>query len=234
MLEKEKPVIELKNVSKKMKGVKEKIISNITFEVQRGSVMGLLGPSGAGKSTLFKLLSLIQARDSGQIVLDSVKIDQGKYKDAQDLDIGVVFQEDVLWANKTVDQNLRLVGKFKGVKKEVLSKRMNYLKKMLYLVEYSKSLVSTISGGNKRKLCCAMALLVPPKILLLDEISNGVDPMARRNLYSYLRSLKDTTTFLITHRIDEAEKICNQIGIIIEGQIRDIGSPDNLKERNGN
>jgi len=93
-----------------MKGVKEPLISNITFEVQRGSIMGLLGPSGAGKSTLFKLLSLIQARDSGQIVLDSVKIDKGKYKDAKDLDIGVVFQEDVLWANKTVDQNLRLVG----------------------------------------------------------------------------------------------------------------------------
>jgi ABC-type multidrug transport system ATPase subunit len=75
LLEKEKPVIELKNVSKKMKGVKEKIISNITFEVQRGSIMGLLGPSGAGKSTIFKLLSMIQARDSGQIVLDSVRLD---------------------------------------------------------------------------------------------------------------------------------------------------------------
>ena len=94
--------------------------------------------------------------------------------------------------------------------------------------------MSTISGGNKRKLCCAMALLVPPKILMLDEISNGVDPMARRNLYSYLRSLKDTTTLLITHRIDEAEKICDQIGIIVEGHIRDIGSPHALKERYGN
>jgi ABC-2 type transport system ATP-binding protein len=94
--------------------------------------------------------------------------------------------------------------------------------------------VSIISGGNKRKLCCAMALLVPPKILMLDEISNGVDPMARRNLYSYLRSLKDTTTLLITHRIDEAEKICDQIGIIVEGQIRGIGSPHALKERYGN
>ena len=94
--------------------------------------------------------------------------------------------------------------------------------------------MSTISGGNKRKLCCAMALLVPPRILMLDEISNGVDPMARRNLYSYLRSLKDTTTLLITHRIDEAEKICDQIGIIVEGQIRDIGSPHALKDRYGN
>jgi ABC-2 type transport system ATP-binding protein len=105
---------------------------------------------------------------------------------------------------------------------------------MLYLVENSKKLVSTISGGNKRKLCCAMALLVPPKILLLDEISNGVDPIARRNLYSYLRSLKETTTFLVTHRIDEAEKICDQIAIIVEGKIREIGSPHVLKERNGN
>ena len=105
---------------------------------------------------------------------------------------------------------------------------------MLYLVENSKKLVSTISGGNKRKLCFAMALLVPPKLLLLDEISNGVDPMARRNLYSYLRSLKETTTFLVTHRIDEAEKICDQIAIIVEGKIREIGSPHVLKERNGN
>jgi ABC-2 type transport system ATP-binding protein len=111
---------------------------------------------------------------------------------------------------------------------------MKYLKGMLYLVEHSKSLVSTISGGSKRKLCCAMALLVPPKILLLDEISNGVDPMARRNLYSYLRSLKETTTFLITHRIDEAEKICDQIGIIVEGKIREFGPPHLLKEINGN
>jgi ABC-2 type transport system ATP-binding protein len=127
-----------------------------------------------------------------------------------------------------------LVGKFKGAREEELLARMNYLKEMLYLTEHSKKLVRTISGGNKRKLCCAMALLVPPKILLLDEISNGVDPMARRNLYSYLRSLKETTTFLITHRIDEAEKICDQIGIIVEGQIRDIGSPRILKERHGN
>jgi ABC-type multidrug transport system ATPase subunit len=79
-----------------------------------------------------------------------------------------------------------------------------------------------------------MALMVPPKILLLDEISNGVDPMARRSLYSYLKSLKETTTILITHRIDEAEKICDQIGIIVEGQIRAIGSPHILKEKNGN
>jgi ABC-type multidrug transport system ATPase subunit len=138
LLEKEKLAIECKNVSKKMKGFKEPIISNITFEVKRGSVMGLLGPSGAGKSTLFRLLAMIQARDAGQIVLDSVKLDKGSYREAQrSLDVGIVFQEDVLWENKTVDQNLRLVGRFKGFKEEELSARMGYLKQMLYLGEHS-------------------------------------------------------------------------------------------------
>ena len=75
-----------------------------------------------------------------------------------------------------------------------------------------------------------MALLAPPKILLLDEISNGVDPLARKNLYSFLHQLKETTTFLITHRIDEVEKICDQVGIIVDGTIREINSPQRLKE----
>jgi len=86
---------------------------------------------------------------------------------------------------------------------------MNFIKNLLFLDSHKDKKAYKLSGGNKRKLCCAMALLVPPKILLLDEISNGVDPLARKNLYAYLHSLKETTTFLITHRIDEAEKICD-------------------------
>jgi ABC-type multidrug transport system ATPase subunit len=106
---------------------------------------------------------------------------------------------------------------------------MSKLKSILLLEEHSKKLIRKLSGGNKRKLCCAMALLVPPRILFLDEISNGVDPIARKNLYSYIHSLKGTTTFLITHRIDEAEKICDKIAIIVDGRIREIGNPQYLK-----
>ncbi len=90
-----------------------------------------------------------------------------------------------------------------------------------------------MSGGTKRKVCCGITLLIPPKILLVDEISNGVDPISRKNLYSYLRSLRETATFMITHRIDEAEKICDRIGIIVEGEIREIGHPLDLKDRHG-
>jgi ABC-type multidrug transport system ATPase subunit len=81
----------------------------------------------------------------------------------------------------------------------------------------SEKLVKHISGGSKRKLCCAMALLIPPKILFLDEISNGVDPVARKNLYSFLKKLTNMTTLLITHKIDEVEKICNRILIMADG-----------------
>jgi ABC-type multidrug transport system ATPase subunit len=111
-----------------------------------------------------------------------------------------VFQEDVFWEEKTVDQNLKLVGKFKGLKGGDLEKRISFLKEILLLDDdLSKRLVKNISGGSKRKLCCAMALLLPPEILFLDEISNGVDPVARKNLYSYLRGMRNTTTLMITH-----------------------------------
>jgi ABC-2 type transport system ATP-binding protein len=94
---------------------------------------------------------------------------------------------------------------------------MSFLKEILLLDDLSKRLVKNISGGSKRKLCCAMALLIPPKLLFLDEISSGVDPVARKNIYGYLRKLRNTTTLMITHRIDEAEKICDKIGILVDG-----------------
>ena len=92
---------------------------------------------------------------------------------------------------------------------------MEFIKKLLRLDYHRDKKAFKLSGGNKRKLCCAMALIAPPKILLLDEITSGVDPIARKNLYAYLHLLKETTTFLITHRIDEAEKICDEIAIIV-------------------
>ena len=110
---------------------------------------------------------------------------------------------------------------------------MRIIKGILILDDISKKLVKHISGGSKRKLCCAMALLIPPKILFLDEISNGVDPVARKNLYCFLRKLRNTTTLLITHKIDEAEKICDKIGIMADGELLDLDTPQGLKRRHG-
>ena len=128
---------------------------------------------------------------------------------------------------------MQLVGEFRGLKGEALLKRMRFLKEILLLKDLSEKLAKNISGGSKRKLCCAMALLIPPMILFLDEISNGVDAVARKNLYSYLRSLKTTTTLMITHKIDEAERICNNIGLLVGGELLDLGTPQALKGRHG-
>jgi ABC-type multidrug transport system ATPase subunit len=124
---------------------------------------------------------MMEKRDSGEVVLDGISIDGycKQYNSAESLDIGFVFQEDVLWEEKTVDQNLQLVGEFRGLKGEALMNRMRIIKRILILNDVSKKLVKHISGGSKRKLCCAMALLIPPRILFLDEITNGVDPVAR-------------------------------------------------------
>ena len=227
-------VISCAHLSKTIKG--EKIVKDISFNIKAGEILGLIGPTGAGKSTLFKMLAMMEKRDSGEVVLDGISIDGycKQYKRAESLDIGFVFQEDtVLWEEKTVDQNLQLVAKFRGLKGEALESRMRILKEILILGELSKKLVKHISGGSKRKLCCAMALLIPPRILFLDEISNGVDPVARKNLYSFLRKLRNTTTLLITHKIDEAEKICDKIGIMVDGELLDLDTPQGLKRRHG-
>ena len=147
-----------------------------------------------------------------------------------------MFQEDVLWEEKTVDENLELVGEFRGLIGDELENRKKFIKEVLILDDLSTKRVKYLSGGSKRKLCCAMALLIPPKILFLDEISNGVDPVARKNLYSYfsyLKTLKNMATLLITHRIDEAEKICDKIFIMAEGEKLELDTPENLKKNYG-
>ena len=172
-------LISCAGLSKSING--EKIVKDISFKIKKGEILGLIGPSGAGKSTIFKILTMIEKRDSGEVVLDGISIDGycKQYNRAESLDIGFVFQEDVLWEEKTVDQNLELVGQFRGLKGDALETRMTIIKRILILQSVSGTPVKHISGGSKRKLCCAMALLIPPRILFLDEISNGLDPVAR-------------------------------------------------------
>ena len=93
--------------------------------------------------------------------------------------------------------------------------------------------VKNLSGGSKRKLCCIMALVTTPRLLLMDEASNGVDPIARKNLYTYLRTLNKTSVILITHRIDEAEKISDKVAIMSQGRFLAVDTADRLKEKHG-
>lgn len=139
----------------------------------------------------------------------------------------------MLWPELTVDENLLLVARLKGMHSEEITDQMELLKTLLYLEQHSGKLARNLSGGNKRKLCQAMALIKTPKIVFMDEASNGVDPISRKNLYSYLKSLKETAALIITHRIDEAEKICDKLAIMAGGKFLDMESPEKLKEKHG-
>ncbi len=132
-----------------------------------------------------------------------------------------------------MDQNLGYVGRLKGMNGLEINNKASFLKRILYLESHSQTKAEKLSGGNRRKLCSAMALMSTPDLILMDEVSNGVDPISRKNLYSYLRMLENTSTLMITHRIDEAEKICDKIAIMANGKFLDVGSGNVLKEKYG-
>jgi ABC-2 type transport system ATP-binding protein len=168
-------------------------VDEVSFEVGENEILAIIGQSGAGKTTLFKLLAMQEQRTAGSIKMfgqefSEVRDPQKMLREGQ---IGLVFQEDVLWHDLTVDQNLELMAKVRGLKPKdpVVQNRLGFLKKLMRLEEYAKMKVRHLSGGSKRKLCCIMALVTTPRLLLMDEASNGVDPMARKNLYTYLRTL---------------------------------------------
>ncbi len=119
------------------------------------------------------------------------------------------------------------------MKIEEILDQQYFLKNILDLEVHSNKIAATLSGGNKRKLCSAMALMSKPDLIFMDEVSNGVDPISRKRLYTYLRSLPQTSTLLITHRIDEAEKICDKIAIMSEGKFLDVDDANSLKEKHG-
>lgn len=125
------------------------------------------------------------------------------------------------------------MGSLQGLPPEEIESQSLQLKKLLNLTTYGSRQAQYLSGGNKRKLCSAMALMKAPKILVMDEASNGVDPISRKNLYWYIRRLRDTSTLMITHRIDEGEKICDRIAIMQKGFFLDFDTPNNLKEKHG-
>lgn len=236
-------LIEASNISKKYESqggknqsemVVEEKVTDVSFTIFENEIMGILGPSGAGKSSIFKMVTMAMSRSAGQIELIGKNFSHPlSYDELTKGEIGIVYQDDVMWPELSVDENLTYIGRLKGMDAEDLDHRMTEMKKLLNLQVHSHKAAKNLSGGNKRKLCCAMALLSTPRIVFMDEASNGVDPVSRKNLYTHLKRMRETSTLLITHRIDEAENICDKIAIMADGKFLDLDHPDALKERHG-
>ncbi|TAM71857.1 MAG: ATP-binding cassette domain-containing protein [Microbacteriaceae bacterium] len=217
------PVITASNLVKKYKDFAA--VDDISFDVAPGESFGLLGPNGAGKSTTMRMVGAVSTRTSGDLrVLD---LDPNAYGPEIRSQLGVVPQTDNLDTELRVRDNLIVYGRYFGLPIRRVRQRADDLLAFAQLEDKAKSKVDDLSGGMKRRLTIARALINDPKILLLDEPTTGLDPQARHILWDRLFRLKEqgTTLVLTTHYMDEAEQLCDRLVVVDHGRIMAEGSP---------
>ena len=203
-------------------------VDGIDFGVERGETFGFLGPNGAGKSSTMRMIGAVSPATGGTLrVLDR---DPARDGPAIRERLGVVPQEDNLDLELNVAENLLVYGRFFGLAKDVIRRRTDELLEFVQLTERRDSRVDALSGGMKRRLTIARALVNEPELMLLDEPTTGLDPQARHALWDRLYRLKQrgVTLVLTTHYMDEAEQLCDRLVIMDRGKIVAEGSPREL------
>ena len=200
-------------------------VDDISFEVAPGESFGLLGPNGAGKSTTMRMLGAVSTRTSGELSI--LGLDPNDFGPEVRSRLGVVPQADNLDTELKVRENIIVYGRYFGIPRAEVAKRADELLEFAQLSDRSKSRVDDLSGGMKRRLTIARALVNEPRILLLDEPTTGLDPQARHVLWDRLFRLKEkgTTLVLTTHYMDEAEQLCDRLVVVDKGLIMAEGSP---------
>lgn len=220
-------MIEIKNLRKSYNG--HEALKGISFAIQKGEFYGLLGPNGAGKTTTISIMSSILKPDSGEVIIDGMNIDThpGQAKQL----IGVVPQEIALYGDLTASENLHFWGGLYGVSSSELKKRSEEVLHLFGLYDRRNDNVKTYSGGMKRRINIAAALLHQPKILFMDEPTVGIDPQSRNLIFEVIEKLhkEGMTIVYTTHYMEEAERFCDRIGIIDNGQIIAEGTLKELK-----
>jgi ABC-2 type transport system ATP-binding protein len=222
-------MITVGNIHKKYGG--KAAVDGVSFTIGRGEIFGLLGPNGAGKSTIIRMLTGLTKPDAGVCAIDGHDV----VREAAVIKslIGVVPQENNLDRELTVEDNLYIYGRLHRVAE--LDARIDEALREVELSERRRQLVNQLSGGMKRRLIIARALLANPAALFLDEPSIGLDPQIRRQLWEIVRrtALAGRTVLLTTHYIEEAEALCGRIGILRKGRLIALDTPDKLKEMVG-
>jgi len=217
------PVIQTIGLRKQF-GTRE-VVCGIDLEVPRGMCFGLLGPNGAGKTTTIKML-LGQSPLSGG-TLHVFGLPMPESAQAVRMRTGVVPQSDNLDPDFSVAENLRVYGSYFGLNRAALEPRIEHLLRFVNLHDRADSKIDTLSGGMKRRLTIARALINDPELLVLDEPTTGLDPQVRHIIWGRLRELKRSgkTLLLTSHYMEEAERLCDELVIIDRGRILAQGSP---------
>ncbi len=210
-----------------------KAVNGVSFTIYKGEIFGLLGPNGAGKTTTIRMLSTVLEPDRGDITI-------GGYSIRHDADairslIGVCPQELALYQDLSALDNMVFFGRMVGLDgKEARAQAKAHLT-LMGLADRAKGRISKFSGGMKRRINLAIALMGNPELLFLDEPTVGIDPQSRNNIYETIEGLRDKgmTTLYTTHYMEEANRLCDRIAIIDGGQIIAMDTPHKLKSQIG-
>jgi lipooligosaccharide transport system ATP-binding protein len=204
------------------------VIDDLSFSLRRGECYGLLGPNGAGKTTTLRLCLGLTAPDGGEITLVDRKIPQDAR--AARMKVGVVPQGDNLDPDFTVSENLLVFGRYFGIPEHDIRERIPSLLEFSNLAGKRDARIGELSGGMKRRLTLARALVNDPDLIFMDEPTTGLDPQARHMIWERLKTLlaQGKTIFLTTHFMDEAERLCNRLAVIDHGKMIAEGPPRSL------
>lgn len=236
-------MIEVKNLSKvfkykdKKNQMAEKIaVDNLSLDIKAGEIFGLLGPNGSGKTTTIRMLTMLLKPTTGEIFYD------GRHVDIDDKDVrevkqmfGIVPQNLNFDMDLTVRENMELHGRLYHMNRKDREERIAELLKYVGVEEVINDKVRNLSGGMKRRVLIARALMHNPRILFMDEPTVALDPQVRRRIWELIRQLanKGTTVLITTHYIEEAEELCDRVAIVNHGKLLDIDTPKGFISRLG-
>lgn len=221
-------IIEVNNINKKFDD--KIVLDNISFIVEEGDIFGLIGPNGAGKSTLINIMTGLLDANNGNITIGGFDVKKNPIKAKEFL--GLVPQELALMESISAYDNLEFFGSLYGLKGKLLKERINYALELTGLSDKRKDKVKKFSGGMKRRLNLAAAIMHEPKILILDEPTVGIDPQSRNHIFEFIKNVnkeKNTTIIYTSHYMEEVEYLCNNIFIIDEGKEIAYGTKKTVK-----
>jgi ABC-2 type transport system ATP-binding protein len=207
-------------------------VQDLTLDVYEGEVFGFLGPNGAGKTTSINMMCGLLKPDAGRVIIRGTPIDNGDVKVRTR--VGMCPQDIVLWERLTCLEQLQFIGQMYGLSGQQARQRSERLLVELDLVAKRKVQARALSGGMKRRLNLAMALVHDPEIVVLDEPEAGLDPQSRIKVREYVQSLaRKKTVILTTHNMDEADRVADRVAIIDHGELLVLDTPDALKRNVG-
>lgn len=221
-------LIEVKNITKKFD--QNIVLDNVSFQVEEGEIFGLIGPNGAGKSTLINIMVGLWDSNKGDVIIGGYNIKTEPIKVKKQ--IGLVPQEIALFDNVSAYDNLEFFGSLYGLGGKLLRKRINEALEIIGLQDKRKEKVKKFSGGMKRRLNIAAAIMHHPRILIMDEPTVGIDPQSRNHIFEFTKKInrEDKTTIIYTsHYMEEVEMLCNNIFIMDLGQEIAYGSKSRIK-----